>query len=95
MTIYIVTAYDEDLISLRGEGQNVSILKAFDSQQKAHDFMADCGFELEQWEKSIPAEVEDDEVNSANWHKHCEIHPIAEKYGVFATTFFCHEIEVE
>ncbi len=29
------------------------------------------------------------------WHKHCETHPIADKYGIFATTFFCNEIEVE
>lgn len=95
MTIYIVTAYDEDLLLLGGEGKNVSILKAFDSQQKAHDFMADCGFELERWEKAMPAEVDDDKVNSANYHKHFETHPMKAKYGIYATTFFCHQIEVE
>ena len=93
MKIYIVTGVDETPVRL--EELNVCVMKAFDSQQKAHDFMADCGFEVEQWEKSIPALGDDDDVNQANWHKHCEIHPVAMRFGVYASTFFCQEMEVE
>jgi hypothetical protein len=92
MKIYIVISLDAEY---QGEGMNTRPLKAFADEQEAHEFMADCGFELEQWEKSLPAEVEDDEVNSANWHKHCEKHPFNSDGWYRATGFFCQEMELE
>lgn len=96
MKIYIVTSFDEMHGTLGGEtGHNSRIMKAFDSEEKAHEFMAECGYQLEQWEKTLPTNVEDEDINQANYHAHCEKHPFVEDGGYFATGFECHAIELE
>lgn len=97
MTIYIVSSFDEQF---DGEGHSARIMKAFDSEQKAHDFMADCGFELEQWENDCPefpfyGTEKQMTANNKKWDKHDTKHPFRFDDGYRATGFECQAIEVE
>lgn len=92
MKIYIVSSFDEQF---DGEGHSARIMKAFSDESKAHDFMADCGFELEQWEKTIPEEVDNEDFYQTKWDEHCAKHPFSFHDGYMATGFFCQEMDVE
>ena len=97
MTIYIVTSFDDEFNSA---GHSARIMKAFDSESKAHEFMADCGFKLEQWHDASPELLFDgtDKQISANekkWEKHLAKHPFQFDDGYMATGFMCQAIEVE
>lgn len=97
MTIYIVTSFDDEFNSA---GHSARIMKAFDSESKAHEFMADCGYELEQWEDAAPELLfygTDKQIaaQAKKFDKHAAKHPFRFDDGYMATGFMCEAIEVE
>lgn len=93
MKIYLVNGIDE----LYGSpSPDCRTIKAFKDRDKAQDFLADCGFAYEQWDKASPKEVDNDDVNAENWHNHCSKHPFySEDDGHMPTAFELVEVEFE
>jgi hypothetical protein len=90
--IYIIQSADE---MGNNPGAPTHILKAFTDRENAMEYIAECGYQVEQYNKKLPKEVEDDDQNKENWDEWCHNHPFCFEDGSIGTSFELVTIELE
>jgi len=90
--IYIIQSIDE---LENNPGSKTRILKAFHNKDDAMEYIAECGYQVEQYNKQLPEETGDDEKDTQSWDNWCHNHPFYYEDGSIGTTFELIEIELE
>jgi hypothetical protein len=85
MKIYIVISFDE---MFDGQGHSARIMKAFEKQTDAQEFITKCREELEEWDAHYPE-------SEKEWQQYDKTHPFCFDDGYIATGFEYQSIEVE
>jgi hypothetical protein len=90
--IYIVHSIDEDQ-PFTNDCEKIKILKVFAKESDAHEFMAECGYQLEQWNKDNPGPHEID-FDDPDWRTNDLNHPFSFDDGHVSTGFTCTAYEL-
>jgi hypothetical protein len=85
--IYIIHSVDEDQ-PFANDLERIKIMKVFGNEADAHEYMAECGYQLEQWQKANP-EPQMIDFNDPDWKEKGDGHPFEFEDGHRSTGFTC------